>query len=125
VKGDSLLGSVDGKHYTEYVEVVKVLKSENKLDEAEKLLLRLVEATEEEAKLQEWGVAPWYYEQLAIVYRKQKNYPKEVSILERFAKQKPPKHWGIQDISQLTVVHPLLKRLEKAKILAGKEFNHV
>ncbi len=80
-----------------------------------------MKATEEESSIEDFGVPPWYYEQLAIIYRKQKNYHKEVSILERFAKQKPAKHWGIQDISQLPVIHPLLKRLEKAKILAGKE----
>ena len=34
------------------------------------------------------GVAPWYYEQLAIIYRKRKDYLKEIEVLERFAKQK-------------------------------------
>jgi hypothetical protein len=57
------------------------------------------------------GVAPWYYEELAKVYRKNKNYVQEVSILERFAKQKH----GVG-------VKPkkLLERLEKAKLLLNK-----
>lgn len=113
-------GYYNGRHYTTYVEEVKNLKSNGELEEAERLLLELVKATEEENKKEKMGVAPWYYEHLAIIYRKQKNYDKEISILERFSKQKPAKHWGIKDISQLPEIHPLLKRLEKAKILADK-----
>ena len=114
-------GYYNDRHYTTYVEEVKNLKRNGKLIEAERLLLELIKATEEENNIEDLGVAPWYYEQLAIIYRKQKDYTKEITILERFVKQKPPSHWGIQDISQLPVTHPLLKRLESAKILAKKE----
>ncbi|MHB8104233.1 MAG: hypothetical protein ACYDG5_01650 [Dehalococcoidales bacterium] len=114
------LGYYKGRHFTSYVGDVDNFKKEGKLEKAEKLLLELVKATEQENSVENFGVAPWYYEQLAIIYRKQKNHEKEVSILERFAKQKPAKHWGIQDISQLSQMHPLLKRLEKAKILMGR-----
>ena len=96
------LGLVDGKHYTEYVELVKELKRQGKLDEAEALILRLIKAVEEEAKAEKWVVAPWYYEQLAIIYRKQKDYTKELGILQRFASQKHEEK------------HPLLDRLQKA-----------
>ena len=74
-------------------------------------MLELINATEEQDKLINGGVAPWYYEELAKIYRKNKNTPQEVAILERFARQrhaagvKPPK---------------LLERLEKAKLLMGK-----
>jgi hypothetical protein len=81
-------GYVDGKHFTEYVEAVKDLKRTGDMDSAELLLLRLVDATESESAVDGWGVAPWYYEQLAIVYRRQRLYDKEVAILERFAAQK-------------------------------------
>jgi hypothetical protein len=81
-------GYVDGKHFTEYVEDVKDLKRAGDMDSAEPLLLRLVDATESECAVDGWGVAPWYYEQLAIVYRRQRLYDKEVAILERFAAQK-------------------------------------
>jgi len=51
--------------------------------------LKLVDETEKEAKSQGegWGVAPWYYEQLAILYRKEKQYDNEVEILERYERQ--------------------------------------
>lgn len=97
-----------GGHYIDYVERVKELKREGKNQEAIDLLTRCVDASEAESKkagsstsigndkyswLNEgcsgnnWGVAPWYYEQLAILYRKEKQYSKEVEILERYEKQ--------------------------------------
>ncbi len=81
-------GFVEGKHFTDYVETVRDLIRERKLDQAIALLLRLVEATEDESKKEKMGVAPWYYEQLAIIYRKQKQLDDEIEILERFAKQR-------------------------------------
>ena len=91
------------KHFTEYVAEVKSLTRENRLEDAEKLLLELINANESDSK---YGVAPWYYEKLTIIYRKKKDLNAEIAILERFARQKhaagikPPK---------------LLARLEKLK----------
>ena len=81
-------GFYQDRHFTEYVDVVKQLKRDSKLELAEKLLLALIDATESESKKVGDGVAPWYYEQLAMVYRKCKRVDDEISILERFAKQK-------------------------------------
>lgn len=81
-------GYVDGRHYTEHVGVVKQLKRAGGNSEAVALLLRLVEATESEDSLEEMGVAPWYYEQLAILYRKQGDRDAEREILSRFARQR-------------------------------------
>ena len=61
-------GLVDGRHYTTYVEDVRTLKRANQLDAAIALLLILVDAAEAEASANGWGVAPWYYEHLAIIY---------------------------------------------------------
>jgi hypothetical protein len=80
-------GYVNGKHFTEYVETVKQLKRAGKLDEAEALLLKLVDATEAESTKGVGGVAPWYYEQLAIIYRKQNKVESEISILNRYENQ--------------------------------------
>lgn len=80
-------GLVDGKHYTTYVDTVKQLKREGKLDEAEALLLRLVDATEQEASVEGSGVAPGYYEQVAIVRSKRGDLEGELEILRRFARQ--------------------------------------
>jgi hypothetical protein len=104
-------GYYRGKHYTEYVEDVKRLKREDKYDDAEHLLWALVAATEAEVGVGMRGVAPWYYEQLAIIYRKRKAYQSEIAILERYASVQPPDlHKG-----------RLMERLEKARALAGRK----
>jgi len=79
-------GTIDGYHYTNHVERVKQLKREQRYEEAIELLSKLVDATENESKEagEGWGVAPWYYEQLAIIYRKEKRYDDEVAILAVF-----------------------------------------
>ncbi len=113
-------GSIDGIHYTGYVEHVRQLKREKRYNEAIELLLKLVDATERESKLSReawgdgWGVAPWYYRQLAIIYRKEKRYNDEVSILERYEnQQKAP---GVTPAK-------LAERLIKAKELARKHID--
>jgi tetratricopeptide (TPR) repeat protein len=63
-------GLVRGRHYTQWVEPIKKLKREGRLAEAEELLLDCVDAVEAEARAEGTPVAPWYYEQLGIVYRK-------------------------------------------------------
>ena len=90
-------GYVDGVHFTEQVDKIKTLKRAQRTDDATALLLKCVDATESESRFEGWGVAPWYYEQLAILYRKEKRLADEVSILERFDRQRkapgtlPPK----------------------------------
>jgi hypothetical protein len=57
---DELVGTVDGRHYTEWVKDVKALRRAGHENEAEALLLRLIDAAEAEAAAERWGVAPWY-----------------------------------------------------------------
>lgn len=103
-------GYLRGFHYTAYVEQVKELRRGGLDQEAEQLLLELVDATEAEARVTDTGVAPWYYEQLAIIYSKRKEMDEEIAILERFAAQphapgaSPPR---------------LLLRLAKKKVARG------
>ena len=84
----AVAAQVDGRHYTEHTEGIKQLKREGKNDEAIALLLRLVDAVERESRAAdgEWSIAPWYYEHLAILYRKLKDYSAEVAIIERYEK---------------------------------------
>ena len=91
----SLIDLSSSKKYTDLVDEIKQLKRDKSYVEAERLLLVAIEACEEEAKNRgdSWGVAPWYYEQLAIIYRKQKMWNKEISVLERY--ESMPKYNGI------------------------------
>jgi hypothetical protein len=74
-----------GVHYTDYVEQVKELRRADLDQEAEDLLLELIDATEDEAESTGTGAAPWYYEQLAVTYSKRRQRDEEIAILERFA----------------------------------------
>jgi hypothetical protein len=105
-------GKALGRHYTEWVEPVKELKRQGNLAEAERVLLACVEAVERESTVRGWPGAPWYYDQLAIVFRKQGRYDDEVAILERHVRwpHNPAGHsW------------PLLERLEKARQLQSRQ----
>jgi len=105
-------GHYKGKHFTEYVDTVKSLKREGRLGEAERLLLGLIDVMEEEERQDGYGVAPWYYEQVAIICRKQQRCADEVAVLERFAEQR--KGPGAK-------VPKLLERLKKARELLARQ----
>ena len=64
---------------------MKELKRRKEHERAEVLLLALIEAVEHESEAEGVGVAPWYYEQLAIIRRKRGDLDGEVAILEQFA----------------------------------------
>ena len=78
-----------GRHYTDYVERVKQLKLEKRNKDAINLLLELIGKVEKEARTQRGtgNIPTWYHEQLAILYRKEKQYENEVQILERHERQ--------------------------------------
>ena len=106
-------GFVDGEHFTAYVDQVKQLKQEERHKDAIALLLKLIAATEAESREsgEASGVAPWYYEQLAIIYRKDKRIADEVAILEHYERQ-----------SKAPGVGPrrLVERLTKARAIAAR-----
>ncbi|MDP9225220.1 MAG: hypothetical protein M3P18_15505, partial [Actinomycetota bacterium] len=85
---------------------VKALRRSGHEVAAEELLLELIDATEAEARAEAWCVAPWYYEQLAISFRKRDDLQGEIGILERFARQAH---------AQGTRPPQLLERLAKAR----------
>jgi len=76
-----------GLRHWDFVDQVTYLKREKRDEEAVALLIKLVAATEEEAKRDRLGVAPWYYEQLAGIYRRAKKFDDELRILERYEAQ--------------------------------------
>lgn len=78
---------------------------------AEASLLAAVAAWERVPHINCYGVAPWPYERLAILYRKQKRYADEVAILERFGRQTHAPGVGPRKLGE---------RLAKARRLAAK-----
>jgi hypothetical protein len=99
-------GFYRGKHATAYVEQVQALKRARQFAQAKRLLLALIQAVEAENHVECWGVAPWYYEQLANIYHGQKNYAAEIAMLERYEQQ-----------PYRTRVFPFANRLIKAREL--------
>jgi len=77
-------GNYLGRHYTTYLEEIKELKRANSTDMLERLLLGLIDAVEADSKVTDYVLAPYYTEQLAILYRKQGEYLKEINILSRY-----------------------------------------
>jgi DNA polymerase-3 subunit epsilon len=69
------------------VDAVTKAKREGRLDDACIMLKEEIENQEVESRTTGLGVAPWYYEQLAVVYRKQDRHQDELAVLERYDRQ--------------------------------------
>lgn len=81
---------VDGRPYHEHVAAVKTMRRAGNLDEAAGLLLRLIDAVEREAAIPLAGrvcVAPWYYRELAAIYRRLKMTTQAELVLVRLQVQ--------------------------------------
>ena len=90
------------------LENLPALKRAGRYNEVISILLQEIEAQERDNQINHWGVAPAWYHELAIIYRKQMDYENEVKVLERYmAQEKAP---GVMK-------EKIAKRLEKAKIL--------
>jgi hypothetical protein len=79
---------VDGKHYTKHIDAVKKLRRAGDETAAEALLLRLIAAIEREAAipLAGRGMLPsWYYDQLAVIYRKTGRKDQVPDLMQRRA----------------------------------------
>ena len=77
----------------DWCEIVKDHKRSGRYDEALDILDGCIRVEEAHSG----GVAPWYYEQTAIIHRKRGDRNAEIAVLQRFAAQqhspgaKPPK----------------------------------
>lgn len=101
-------GYFEGRHYTAYVDEVKALKHNEDSAPLESLLLNLINAVEAEAHARQWPVAPWYYEELSILYRKRKDFAAELAVIDRYKRQPHGTNSSADDV---------LKREAKAREL--------
>ena len=93
------------------IDNLPALKRAGRYGEAITILLQEIKAQEKDPRIHQWGVAPGWYHQLAVIYRRQKDYHNEVNILERYLRQEQAN--GITD-------ERMVERLEKAKALLEK-----
>ena len=101
--------TVEGEMYwsEDHIEAVKRMKREGRLDDAAHRLKLMVNAAHRESQMiSEGGVAPWPFEQLAIVFRKQKKHEDEIRLLEIFMELPHAPGAGPQRLKE---------RLEKAR----------
>ena len=98
-------------HFTDAVDDIKQLKREKRDVELERLLNWCIEQTEAESRREAYGVAPYYYAELALVFRKRKDLPSEIEVLHRYAGQKH---------APGAMPEKLLERLEKAEGLLAR-----
>ncbi len=105
-------GYYKGRHYSSYSEDIKDLIRDGNLEKAEILLYHCVDATEAESKKEASGVAPFFYDKLALIYRKQNDLDKEYQILERYSKQQH---------APGSMPQKLMDRFEKVKKLLAED----
>jgi DNA polymerase-3 subunit epsilon len=79
--------AAEAQRITDLVESVKLAKREARLVDAEKILIEELDKQEKQSRESGFGVAPWYYEQLAIVYAKQGRDDEEIEVLLRYDRQ--------------------------------------
>ena len=96
-----------------YFAEIQKLGREDRLDEAIASLLGLIDATEEDDLFTGSGVESAYYEELAKIYRKRKEYLKEIKILTRYSRHRHAYGDTRQQI--------LKERLEEAKKLLNQD----
>jgi hypothetical protein len=85
--GEPYPGYLNGRRYSSYAAEVTQLRRDGDLVKAEQLLLALIATVETEARIKLSYVAPWYYEELAKLYRHRQDYAAELAVIERYKHQ--------------------------------------
>ena len=79
--------TTEARRISALVESVKLAKRDGRLIDAETELLQELDRQETQARANGYGVAPWYYEQLAIIYAKERRFDDEIAVLRRYDQQ--------------------------------------
>lgn len=116
MRGGDLPGYISGKHYSVYMEQAKQLLQDGKVLEADPIVDMAFTGFEDKERigglLTEYLAVPsGQYWDFAVLYRKLKDYAREVRILERFAGQQQQKR------NTGAAATKTLERLEKARSL--------
>lgn len=107
---ESEASSVRGRPYTEWVATLDELRSSGDDDTALPLLLECIEAAERAARVSGREPAPGYTKRAAVIYRRRKDYAREIEVMERWESVSPPQYQGA-----------MAKRLAAAKSLRQKD----
>jgi DNA polymerase-3 subunit epsilon len=77
-------GTYEERQVHEWADAIRQLRREGRVVDTERILVGCIQATEAEARRDRMGVAPFCYEQLAILYSKAKRFDDELAVLERY-----------------------------------------
>ena len=105
------VGLVRGRHYTEWVNEVKQLKRDKKHQEVIDLCSAAIDATEAEYRVNQLGVAPWWYEQVALAARRSGQ-----PHVERAAMQRYLDHPDSKNPDYVEKFHRFIARLDAKEI---------
>ena len=109
-KLESEASCVRGRPYFEWVETLDELRSSGDDDAGLALLLECIEAAERAARVSGMEPAPGYTKRAAVIYRRRKDYAREIEMMERWESVSPPQYQGA-----------MAKRLAAAKSLRQKD----
>lgn len=84
------IGLVRGRHLLDWVPTVKELLRDGEEDEALALLLEMIEAAEQRARIDGAAPASTYTEQALAIYRSRDDEEGEYALLERYVNACPP-----------------------------------
>jgi hypothetical protein len=105
---------VRGRHYTEWVSTLGYLRGRGADDEALPLLVECIEAAERAARVSGMEPAPGYTERAAIIYRRRKDYAREIEVIERWMSRCPPRYGSERLEKRLTDAQRLRARSKAA-----------
>lgn len=109
---------VRGRHYSAWIEPVKQLKRDNRLDEALALLLECVDVAEHTHLRNGEPPSAWWTKQAAIVYRKQRDHDGEITIVQRWVDATERAGHTVPEMDELR------QRIHKARTLREKHRQH-
>ncbi len=87
-------GLVRGRHYTEWIPTLDELRSSGDDDTALTLLWECIQAAERAARVAGTSPAPGYTKRAAVIYRRRKDYAREIEVMERWEAAAPPGYRG-------------------------------
>jgi len=89
-----------GRPTKRYTAEIRELKQTGEASELLDRLQELVDASEAQDAERGDGVCPWYYAQLATIYRESERYVDELKTLQRFSNQGHPRHPSVGKLKQ-------------------------
>jgi hypothetical protein len=104
-------GAVEGQHWPLLKPAISELKRQKRMEEARDLLEQCIYAAEREAGVTGGVPDPWPSEQMSVVLRRLRDYPRELSFLERY----------VGACGEQEVPESVMSRLSRSRLAVERE----